>query len=74
LINPKEFKKMVENLIEVLLAELGINHEIFGEACETASCTEYKSVIDQIVALDNFLYFKKMMVARNIKLNEEALK
>lgn len=64
----------MENLIEMLLAELGINHDIFAEACENADCTEYKSVIDQIVALDNFLYFKKMMVARNIKLNEEALR
>ena len=70
-----EFKKLVEDLLEELMVELGVTHEQFVEACEKAENKPYhKKIVDQIIAVDNFVAFKKLMVKRNTELNEEAFK
>lgn len=34
----------------------------------------HKGILDQIMAVDDFEAFKKLMIKRNSELNEEALK
>ena len=45
------------------------------EAC-TKSATNpiHKKIVDQIVAVDNFVAFKKLMCKRNAELNQQAIK
>lgn len=57
------------------MAELEITQEQFLDACQKASSNSvHKKVVDQIIAVDNFVAFKKLMIKRNSELNEEALK
>ena len=67
------FKKMFEGLIDNLLKDIGLDAQSFAHACEKVSVKLYKDIVGQIVAMDNFLVFKKMMVARNKALNAEAI-
>ena len=61
-----EFKKLVEELIGELLAELGVTQEQFMDACGMANKTSvHKKIVDQITAVDNFIAFKKLMWKRN---------
>lgn len=56
------------------MAELGIEKDIFLVACSEAEDKIHKSIVRQLLAVENFMLFKSMMVARNKALNEEALK
>lgn len=53
---------------------MGITSDTFLVACQVASQKIHKSIINQLLAVENFLLFKKMMMTRNKQLNEEALK
>lgn len=69
-----QFKKLVEDLIGELIAELGVTQEIFMAACQTAEANPiHKKIVDQIVAVDNFVAFKKLMCKRNAELNKQAM-
>lgn len=69
-----EFKKIVEDLIGELIAELGVTQEIFMQACANAESNPiHKKIVDQIVAVDNFVAFKKLMCKRNAELNKQAM-
>merc|ERR1712070_908224 len=58
----RKFKMLVEELIGELLAELGVSQEIFLQACDKAEKNPiHKKIVDQIVAVDNFVAFKKLM-------------
>ena len=66
-----DFKKLVEELIGELIAELGVTQEQFMEACEKSATNPiHKKIVDQIVAVDNFVAFKKLMCKRNAELNQ----
>lgn len=55
------------------MAELGVTDEQFVEACQKASQNPiHKKIVDQIMAVDNFLAFKRLMVKRNAELNVQA--
>lgn len=70
----QDFKKIVEDLLEELMKELGVTNEQFVEACERAEQNPiHKKIVDQIMAVDNFLAFKKLMVKRNQELNKQAM-
>lgn len=70
----KEFKKIVEDLLEELMTELGVSNEQFVEACQRAEANPiHKKVVDQIMAVENFLAFKKLMLKRNQELNRQAV-
>ena len=44
------------------------------DACSKASGNPlHKKIVDQIIAVDNFIAFKKLMIKRNQELNEQAL-
>jgi hypothetical protein len=69
-----EFKKIVEDLIGELIAELGVTQEQFMQACANAESNPiHKKIVDQIVAVDNFVAFKKLMCKRNAELNKQAM-
>jgi hypothetical protein len=57
-----------------MLAEIGISEETFAEACiKATSNPTHKMLLSEIMAVDNFMAFKKLMVKRNKDLSEEAL-
>ena len=57
------------------MAELDITQEQFLEACDKAQTDpKHKKIVSQIMAVENFVAFKKLMIKRNTELNEEALK
>ena len=56
------------------MAELGVSEEQFVEACEKAQANPiHKKIVDQIMAVENFVAFKKLMVKRNEELNRQAI-
>lgn len=57
---------MVDDLLGELMAELGVTQEQFMDACEKASGNPlHKKIVDQIIAVENFVAFKKLMIKRN---------
>mmetsp|Transcript_35540 Transcript_35540/g.43514 ORF Transcript_35540/g.43514 Transcript_35540/m.43514 type:complete len:513 (-) Transcript_35540:138-1676(-) len=71
-----EFKYLIEEVLTTLLAEVGIGEDEFYRACvlDRFSHDINKKVFDQIMAVDDFLVFKEMMIRRNIELEMEALR
>jgi hypothetical protein len=64
---------MLEEKLEVLLIELGCQQEQFLlVAAKGLESTDNKKYYEQLIACDNFLYFKSMMVKRNMQLEEQA--
>lgn len=56
------------------MKELGVTNEQFLQACERAEQNPiHKKIVDQIVAVENFLAFKKLMWKRNQELNKQAI-
>jgi len=69
-----KFKDLVEEMLTNMLSEIGISEEIFANACIKASSNPvHKMLLSEIMAVDNFMAFKKLMVKRNKALSEEAL-
>ena len=63
---------MVEGLLEELMRELGVTDEQFVQACEKAAKNPiHKKIVDQIMAVDNFTAFKRLMIKRNTELNQQ---
>jgi hypothetical protein len=61
-------------MLEVMLIELGCTHEQFLViASKGLQSNEDKKYFEQLIACDNFLYFKSMMLKRNIQLEEQAM-
>ncbi len=56
------------------MSELGISDEQFVAACQKAEANPiHKKIVDQIMAVDSFLAFKRLMVKRNNELNKQAM-
>ena len=48
------------------MGELGVSDAQFVEACKRAESNPvHKKIVDQILAVENFLAFKRLMVKRN---------
>lgn len=61
-------------MLDELIKELGVTQQQFLEACERAEQNPlHKKIVDQIVAVENFLAFKRLMVKRNQDLNKQAI-
>jgi len=57
-----------------LIAELGVTDEQFMQACSKASENPiHKKIVDQLSAVDDFVAFKKLMVKKNIELQNQAI-
>ena len=77
-----KFKHLVEGLLEDHLNQVGVSEENFFKACEKAVAGGSKvtdaakyahQIIDQMIACDDYLTFKKMMFKRNKELEYEAI-
>ena len=69
------FRDMVDSLLEMHLEELGVTGEQFAAVCEAAAQQQVgMEVLEQILAVDDFVSFKKMMVKRNMELEYESLR
>jgi len=70
-----EFKDLVENLLDrYILQEVNITMEQFFDACQQeANSLHAKILFDQVLAAEDFLAFKRMMYARNVLLEAEAI-
>uniref|UniRef100_K3XC66 Cilia- and flagella-associated protein 36 n=1 Tax=Globisporangium ultimum (strain ATCC 200006 / CBS 805.95 / DAOM BR144) TaxID=431595 RepID=K3XC66_GLOUD len=72
----QQFRDVVEGVLGSSLAEIGITSSDFAEICERSRSVSDISmeVVNQILAMDDFLTFKKLMVKRNLELELEAIK
>ena len=61
-------------MLQKLLDELGVDQETFLLVAKKGLDSEDKKFYEQLIACDNFLYFKNMMIKRNMQLEEEAIK
>ena len=58
-----------------MLTDLGANDSQFVLACKRGlHSKENKKYFEQLIACDHFLYFKNMMVKKNLQLEEQAYK
>ena len=58
-----------------LLSEIGVSEEQFAEACEKANANPvHKKLVSEILAVDNFSAFKKLMQRRNKEMNQLAMR
>lgn len=71
-----QFRDLVESVLCSNLAEIGITASDFAEICERCRHASDISmdVVNQILAMDDFLTFKKLMVRRNLELELEAIR
>eukprot|EP01017_Pseudomicrothorax_dubius_P034325 TRINITY_DN4691_c0_g1_i9.p1 TRINITY_DN4691_c0_g1~~TRINITY_DN4691_c0_g1_i9.p1 ORF type:complete len:456 (+),score=214.30 TRINITY_DN4691_c0_g1_i9:65-1432(+) len=70
-----KFKKLIEQLLEDLLRDLGITQEQFLTTVEAGLANPaHKKIFEQLVIVENFLVFKKLMVKRNKELELEAMR
>lgn len=65
---------MIETLLDYLLADLEITQEQFLKSAKYGLESENKKYFEQIIACDNYIYFKSLMVKRNLQLQEESFK
>ena len=65
---------MIETKLEAYIQDLGISQQDFVLAQSRAQTRIHKSILQQILAVEDFMLFKKMMVNKNIQMNKEAMK
>jgi hypothetical protein len=54
---------------------MGIDRDTFYTACEKSNNNPtHRRVVQQILSVDDFMAFKRMMIKKNIQLSEIALK
>eukprot|EP00929_Paragymnodinium_shiwhaense_P067053 TRINITY_DN33734_c0_g1_i1.p1 TRINITY_DN33734_c0_g1~~TRINITY_DN33734_c0_g1_i1.p1 ORF type:complete len:502 (+),score=163.75 TRINITY_DN33734_c0_g1_i1:168-1673(+) len=70
------FKLLTDELLTAHLMELNVTEEQFTRFCElgmNANQELPRSIIEQLLSVDDFLVFKAMMVKRSAELHAEAL-
>eukprot|EP00931_Biecheleriopsis_adriatica_P045476 TRINITY_DN26049_c0_g1_i1.p1 TRINITY_DN26049_c0_g1~~TRINITY_DN26049_c0_g1_i1.p1 ORF type:complete len:415 (-),score=120.33 TRINITY_DN26049_c0_g1_i1:101-1345(-) len=70
------FKQLVEDLLTVHMTELQVSTEEFTRFCQNGlagSDNVHRSLVEQLISVDDFLVFKAMMLKRNSELGREAL-
>lgn len=61
-------------MLSNLLADLGLTDEQFAMACMKASANPlHQKLVAEIMAVDNFSAFKKLMCKWNKEMNEQAI-
>ena len=70
-----EFCHLIDNLLGAHLSEVGVSEEQFAKVIEFGYQKRdiNRKVFDRIIACDDFLTYKKMMVKRNIQLELEVV-
>eukprot|EP00667_Euglena_gracilis_P010353 EG_transcript_10543 len=71
----ESFRELVDKVLGEHLSSLGISAEQFISACDKGKNKELHALVSEyILALDDFVVFKKMMEKRNVELELEALR
>ncbi len=71
----QQFIKLVDELLCELIAEMGIDRDIFYDACEKSKRNpSHYRVVQQVLSVEDFVAFKRMMIRKNVQLSEIALK
>ncbi|XP_061600763.1 cilia- and flagella-associated protein 36 isoform X2 [Cololabis saira] len=72
----KQYKKLVEKLLENYMQEVGINEPQFLQACTSpfAKSQTLQSVFQPVLATDDFQIFRSLMVQKNMELQLQALR
>eukprot|EP00696_Hemimastix_kukwesjijk_P011238 gnl/Hemi2/24116_TR8093_c0_g1_i1.p1 gnl/Hemi2/24116_TR8093_c0_g1~~gnl/Hemi2/24116_TR8093_c0_g1_i1.p1 ORF type:complete len:493 (-),score=200.12 gnl/Hemi2/24116_TR8093_c0_g1_i1:243-1721(-) len=72
----QRFIELVDSLLEGFLQDIGVSAMEFYEACRVGAERDplNKQVFEMIMAVDDFLAFRTMMVKKNIELEMEALR
>ncbi|KAL9645657.1 hypothetical protein ABK040_003390 [Willaertia magna] len=71
----ENFRKLIEQLLDFHLKEMEISHEQFIKCCMESKNNEVLGLaLSHILAMDDFLSFKKMMGKRNLQIEFEAIK
>lgn len=66
---------MIDKMLEELVKEINISEEKFMEQLEKGLKVEaHRRIFEQLLIVDNFIVFKKLMLKRNKELELEALK
>lgn len=69
------FCELVESLMEMHLNDMGCTAAQFAALCAQCESNDVgREVMEQILAVDDFVAFKTMMVKRNMELELETLK
>ena len=69
------FRELVDGLLSMHLEDMGCSLDQFAQLCESYGSTDVgKEVLEQILAVDDFISFKKMMAKRNMELEYESLR
>lgn len=65
----REFTALIDSLMQSLLQDIGIDQKQFLQACKEAKENKKQwKIIKQILVVDDFNEFKKIMVKRNTNL------
>lgn len=72
----EQFRELVEGVLSDNLAEVGLSAADFADVCERSKGAGdvNADVVNQILAMDDFVTFKKLMVKRNLELELEAIR
>ena len=66
---------MIEDMLEKFINEIGVNRDQFLDVIKTGVANkQHKRIFEQLLLIDNFIVFKKLMVKRNKQLELECLK
>ena len=70
----KEFITLADNLLETMTQEIGITEEMFCMAAKRGleDQKENKKYFEQLIAFNNYNYFKNLMTKRNLHLEKIA--
>lgn len=62
-------------MLEKFINEIGVNRDQFLDVIKTGVANkQHKRIFEQLLLIDNFIVFKKLMVKRNKQLELECLK
>ena len=68
-----EFRTLIDNLLNSHLTDVGVTEEQFAAACESGmEHPAHRDVFEKLIAVDDFLTFKKLMIKRNVELELEV--
>ncbi|XP_061481747.1 cilia- and flagella-associated protein 36 [Rhineura floridana] len=72
----QEYKALVEKLLDSYLKEVGINEDKFQEACMSplAKTRTSQTILQPVLAAEDFRLFKEMMVQKNIEMQLQAIR
>jgi len=70
----QNFRNLVSSMVDSMVKELGISDELLEKCLMKGLRSKQHKLFEQILVVDNFLAFKKIMLKKNKELEMEALR